>query len=233
MSNEKQSRDTSNAEIAAQSDENDEGPATNVRGRFEDLPARLREKLSSRREFLSDTAKVGTGAVVLSTAGGVATAQSDEDDTSGDEQGTSQEDSQVDEPESFNAEVLAPHATFPQDVGAAFGVSFEDGTEDSVFVEEPSTILMLKLTWEPGGNTGWHTHPGPVVVNLVEGEVTIVHEEDCSEEMYSGGDAFVDTGKHIEVARNPSESDQAVAYALFFGVPDGEPPTQWVEPRDC
>lgn len=229
MTNEYQSPDESNT--VAEIEERDGKSATKVPERFEELPAGLREKLRSRREFLSDTAKVGTGAAVLSAAGGgVATAQTeDEDDSSADEQA----ETQVDEPEDFNAEVLAPHATFPQDVGAAFGVSFEDGTEDSVFIEEPSTILMLKLTWEPRGSTGWHTHPGPVVVNLVQGEVTIVHEEDCSEEMYSGGDAFVDTGHHIEVARNPSDSDRAVAYALFFGVPDGEPPTEWVEPRDC
>jgi hypothetical protein len=29
-----------------------------------------------------------------------------------------------------------------------------------------------------------------------------------------------------------TEADQAVAYALFFGVPDGESPTD-VEPLDC
>ncbi|MEA5387083.1 cupin domain-containing protein [Haloarculaceae archaeon H-GB2-1] len=105
--------------------------------------------------------------------------------------------------------------------------------EESVFIQDSSTIVIAELTWEPGGSTGWHSHPGPVVVNLVEGELTITIDEGCSSETYSAGDAFVDTGKHIEVARNPSESEQTVGYALFFRVPDGESPTEWVEPRDC
>lgn len=50
-------------------------------GRFEELTARLREQLSSRREFLADSAKVGGGALALSAAGGgVAAAKDDEKD---------------------------------------------------------------------------------------------------------------------------------------------------------
>jgi PhzF family phenazine biosynthesis protein len=48
------------------------------------------------------------------------------------------------------------------------------------------------------------------------------------------GEAFVDPGQgNVHIASNPSTTADAVAYATFLGVPDGEPATVWVAPVDC
>lgn len=176
----------------------------------------------SRRQLLALSAALGVG-----TVGGVPMASA----------GTSQEgdddDMQTDEPEGFEAEVLAPHAPFPDGVAAAFAINVGEDDEEVVVQRDASTVIFARLTWEPGGTTGWHTHPGPVVVNVLEGQLEIVHAEDCSTQTYNGGDAFVDPGTHLEEARNPSDTDQTVVYATFLGVPDGESPTNWVQEQDC
>ncbi|QIO21262.1 cupin domain-containing protein [Haloarcula sp. JP-L23] len=182
-----------------------------------------------RRDFLSDSAKLGAGALALSSASGVAAAQADDGQTDDGQTG----DGQVDQPEGLSVEVLAPHATFTDDVGMALGVTFEQGGDEAAFVRDASTIVLARVTLEPGGTTGWHTHPGPVVVNLAEGEIEVVFSHTCTTHTYAAGEAFVDPGGHEEVARNPSDTQRAVAYALFLAVPDGESPTTHVEPQDC
>ncbi|WP_254272828.1 cupin domain-containing protein [Haloarcula marina] len=179
-----------------------------------------------RRDFLSDSAKLGVGALALSSTGGsgVAAAQAEDGQT---------DDGQVDQPEGASVEVLAPHATFTDEVGLSLGVTFEQGGEEAAFVRDASTVVLARVTLEPGGTTGWHTHPGPVVVNVIEGQLEIVFAHTCITHTYEAGNAFVDPGGHAEIATNPSDSQQTVAYALFFGVPDGESPTTHVEPQDC
>lgn len=208
------------------------------------------EKSPRRRDIL----RAGAGAGLLGITGltaGSATAQEETTTETETETGTPQ----VDSPEGFNAEVLAPHATFADDVAVEFRVTYPDGTEDGtptpeetttpegtpapddaddvVTLRDASTVLFAQLTWEPEGTTGWHTHPGPVIVNIVEGELEIVTAEDCTSRTYTAGEAFLDPGTHIEVANNPSDTERTVAYVTFLGVPDGGTPTEWAEPQDC
>ncbi|MDS0475377.1 cupin domain-containing protein [Natrinema sp. 1APR25-10V2] len=152
---------------------------------------------------------------------------------SGAEDEAAAEESDVDEPEGFSAEVLAPHATFPDEVAASFGIDFERDGEETVSLSDASNVVVAKFTVEPGGTSGWHAHPGPVIVNVAEGEAEITFSDDCVTHTYTAGEAFIDSGNHAEKATNPSETERAVLLATFIGVPDGEPPTEWVEPPDC
>lgn len=177
----------------------------------------------SRRRLLATAAGLGIGSfggVPMTSA--AATQEGDDGD-----------EAQEDEPEGFAAEVLAPHAPFIDGVAAAFAINVGEDDEEVVVKRDASTVLFAKVMWEPEGTSGWHTHPGPVIVNVTEGQIEIVHAEDCSTQTYSCGDAFLDPGTHIEEARNPSDTDPAVAYAAFLGVPEGESPTNWVQPQDC
>jgi hypothetical protein len=36
----------------------------------------------------------------------------------------------------------------------------------------PTDIVVRQHLYSPGSSTGWHTHPGPVFITVVEGEVT-------------------------------------------------------------
>src|SRR4051794_5746244 len=40
--------------------------------------------------------------------------------------------------------------------------------------KEPTDVRMQKIVFAPGGRTGWHHHPGIVLVAVESGQVTIV-----------------------------------------------------------
>lgn len=143
---------------------------------------------------------------------------------------------EVDQPSGFAAEILAPHSAFPDEVRAGFRLRYDDGggTVVSNLPRDAGTVVQARVTWQPGGTSGWHTHPGPVVVTVTEGEVEVTNARDCETRTYEAGEAFLDPGQgNVHIATNPDDSDDAVAYATFFGVPDGEPATAWVKPVDC
>jgi len=54
-----------------------------------------------------------------------------------------------------------------------------------------------------GGSTGWHTHPGPVFINVIQGQVTFYEADDptCTPHVVSAGQGYVDTG-HGHLGRN-------------------------------
>jgi quercetin dioxygenase-like cupin family protein len=83
------------------------------------------------------------------------------------------------------------------------------------------------------GSTGWHSHPGPVVVVIKSGTMTF-YEEDCTIRTYQAGDAFVDQGGgHVHLARNEG-TQPLVLWATYFGVSPGGPfRTNAPQPAGC
>ena len=81
-------------------------------------------------------------------------------------------------------------------------------------------VRYLKIA--PGGNTGWHSHPGIVFVLIQSGTLTLYHD-DLVPEVYPAGTGFVESpgdGAHIAV----NEGDTTLELAVFFLVPQGAPP---------
>lgn len=166
--------------------------------------------------------KAGVTAAGAFAVSGSASAADDTDD----------ETSDVDEPDGFEVTVLGEHAPFTDDVAATFELTYADGETDEptvVELEDASTVVVAEATWEAGARSGWHRHPGMSVVHMVEGEIEHTMEDDCVPRTYAAGDAWIDPGR---VHKADSE-DGAFAYVTFLGIPDDEPPTEWVEPVDC
>ncbi len=61
-----------------------------------------------------------------------------------------------------------------------------------------SDLYVQSNVWTPGGSTGWHTHPGPSLVIVTAGTLTVYEGDDpsCSPHVYSatGTNSFVDVG---------------------------------------
>ena len=55
-------------------------------------------------------------------------------------------------------------------------------------------FTITHLTFAPGGTTGWHVHPGPVLVIVTTGSVTKYSADDCTAQAYTAGQAFVENG---------------------------------------
>jgi quercetin dioxygenase-like cupin family protein len=60
-------------------------------------------------------------------------------------------------------------------------------------VRGDSDLYITKHTFQPGGQTGWHSHPGPSLITVIEGTLTIYHD-DCTSETFTAGQSFTDLG---------------------------------------
>lgn len=83
-------------------------------------------------------------------------------------------------------------------------------------------FATLQITLAPGGSSGWHHHPGVVLVSVVSGSVRF-YDTDCTYQTYDAGDAFVEASDQAGLAKNIGSVDAAL-YATFI-VPTSTAPT--------
>jgi quercetin dioxygenase-like cupin family protein len=92
--------------------------------------------------------------------------------------------------------------------------------------KDPVDVRFQEINIEPGGRSGWHHHPGVVIVAVKEGTVTFVDGADCSATTYGAGSpngsAFIEAGDAPGEARNMSTDQPAKVYATFVA-PDEDP----------
>jgi hypothetical protein len=57
-------------------------------------------------------------------------------------------------------------------------------------------VVTQSISIAPGGTTGWHGHPGPVLVTVKSGALTVVYADDptCEGTTYTAGKSFIDFG---------------------------------------
>jgi quercetin dioxygenase-like cupin family protein len=60
-------------------------------------------------------------------------------------------------------------------------------------VRGDSDLYVNQLTFAPGAQAGWHTHPGPSLVTVTEGTLNVYHD-DCTFETFTAGQSFTDIG---------------------------------------
>ena len=123
------------------------------------------------------------------------------------------------EPPPIAAEPLTPRSVFPDEIDMKFKLKLHGGRTVVINVDDPSRTVVVRYTVQPGAQFPWHSHRGPVIVNLVSGSLTYIPADTCDERTYSGGQAFVDPGHgHVHSAFNPG-SVPTVFVATFFESP--------------
>ena len=76
----------------------------------------------------------------------------------------------------------------------------------------PMDVVVRRHSYAPGGYTGWHSHPGPVLITVTKGELTFYDNAggDCEKVVLRAGQTFqpgyVDSGRGHFV-RNESGQD--------------------------
>ncbi|MDQ6829063.1 MAG: cupin domain-containing protein [Gemmatimonadota bacterium] len=91
--------------------------------------------------------------------------------------------------------------------------------EFSVQAKRPVDIVVRTHDYAPGSSTGWHTHPGPVFITVLEGKVTFYEFDDptCTPKIVSKGEGYVDTGRG-HIGRNESEAPAKDVTVIFAPV---------------
>lgn len=130
-------------------------------------------------------------------------------------------------------EPLTGRAAFVDDIDLKFKIS-HDGSETTVVnATDPSQTVVVRYTVQPGAQFPWHTHAGPVVVNVASGALTYIDGGDCGEHTYTAGQAFVDAGHgDVHSAINPTNAP-TVLIATFFEAPASGPLLIVTDPVDC
>lgn len=142
------------------------------------------------------------------------------------------------------AEPITQRAKFTDDVGIEIRSDIEGRDEEIVdLVADASTFVVAEFVLEPGQKFPWHTHPGPVLINIAEADddaFVFTFGEDCRERSYSAGEALIDPGgqdvatdsSNVHTARNDGDSDIRVV-AVILGADAEEPLTIPVEPDEA
>lgn len=116
------------------------------------------------------------------------------------------------------------------------GTVLASGTSDGKLkIKAPpgrTDVVVRTVTGEAGGSTGWHNHPGELIVVVKSGSLTRTLD-DCSVEQYSAGQVFVEPAghRHRHIGRNLG-SEPVVLYVTYL-LPAGAPLSVDEEPPEC
>jgi quercetin dioxygenase-like cupin family protein len=100
--------------------------------------------------------------------------------------------------------------------------SDKDDTWDAkLMTKDNSDIYVTRNSIAVGGQSGWHSHPGPSLITVTVGTIKAYESNDpaCSPTTYQAGEGFVDYGDHAHLIRN--ESGAAAETVAVQFVPTG------------
>jgi hypothetical protein len=139
--------------------------------------------------------------------------------------------------------VLAPEAVASPPSGFTATVLVKADLDRTVHVNSddvklktktPTDVMVQEIVQAPGGSSGWHHHPGIVIVAVKSGSVS-VWDSDCNRTTYGPG--LPDGAVFVEGGDEPGQvtsSGGATLYATFVA-PSAEPPVFRIEddPPPC
>ncbi len=91
-------------------------------------------------------------------------------------------------------------------------------------VRGDSDVYVIQNTFPPGAHSGWHTHPGPSLITVTSGALTVYEASDptCTPIIYTAGQSFTDIGcGDVHLIRNEGSVNAATVVVQI--VPAGEP----------
>jgi hypothetical protein len=99
----------------------------------------------------------------------------------------------------------------------------------TTFVKVPLGLLgdlyFVQNTFAPGGQTGWHTHPGRAFVIVTQGQITAYDGDDptCTPRVYTAGQGFIDpvSNGHVHLLWN--RTDQVAKTVSVQLIASGQP----------
>lgn len=100
-------------------------------------------------------------------------------------------------------------AQAPADLHSYAASEAADGTKWHLQLKTegaPSDFVVQDVALAPGGFSGWHSHPGPVLITVKEGTASW-YDSDCVLHTYTAGMAFIEDGGAVHNVRNESAAE--------------------------
>src|SRR6267142_3687582 len=96
-------------------------------------------------------------------------------------------------------------------VGDSWMVNLEDRGQSEFYFQD--------LVVGPGGYTGWHSHPGLLLITVKEGSLEF-YDKECAKHTYGAGQSFTEGAEpHAAMNRGTGNARLLVAYIVKKGEP--------------
>ncbi len=121
-----------------------------------------------------------------------------------------------------SSSTLLGRATFGDPGDETFKVKRITGDWQVEVKAKPAVdIAVQSIVFQPGGQSGWHRHPGPVFIQVVSGTMTFYASDDptCTPIVRTAGQGYLDAGEHAHIARN--EATQPAQNVVTYFAPPG------------
>ena len=120
----------------------------------------------------------------------------------------------------FVVPALATPASMLTNVPLARGTNVSNGT---IPLQVGADVAMAQITVDPGGSSGWHSHPGGAIIVVKQGSLTVYSPvgRKCETTTYSAGQAFIERPGEVDDVLNTSTTPY-VLLVTFPRVPQGD-----------
>jgi quercetin dioxygenase-like cupin family protein len=107
-------------------------------------------------------------------------------------------------------------------VPLARGTNASNGT---IPLQVGTDVAMVQITVDPGGSSGWHSHPGGAIVVVKQGSLTVYRSigSQCEIATYGAQQAFVERPGEVDQVINTGTIPY-ILFVTFPHVPQGDSP---------
>jgi quercetin dioxygenase-like cupin family protein len=126
-------------------------------------------------------------------------------------------------------------ATPPSGLSQVVLARGNDISEGTIPLQLGTDIVMVQLTVDPGGSSGWHSHPGGAIIVVKQGTLT-VHKaigSQCVVETHSAGDAFIERPGEVDQVTNNATIPYILLVTFPRVPPGGSPRIDQPDPGTC
>ena len=96
----------------------------------------------------------------------------------------------------------------------------DDDWRAELYTSGPSDFIVQDVVYAPGGHTGWHSHPGILLISVVSGSIEW-YDSRCRKHVYNAGDSLTESTQ-THYVRNVDTVNNAhfmVTYVIAHGQP--------------
>jgi quercetin dioxygenase-like cupin family protein len=117
-------------------------------------------------------------------------------------------------------EEIMQHVRVP--IPEVVGANSEDKEDEwiaKLYTSGPSTFQVVDVTLTPSGHTGWHSHPGILLISVISGSIEWYNSQ-CMKHVYNAGDSLTESTE-IHDVRNVGTVNAhfMVTYVIAKGQP--------------
>jgi quercetin dioxygenase-like cupin family protein len=113
----------------------------------------------------------------------------------------------------LGASQITQQRTFPPSAPARYDAAFS--------IDGPFTVIQMEAIFEPGETVPVHSHSGPELFAVLEGELTLRLDDEGTETVYTTGQASSVPGGVFFQLRN--DSDAPTRFLATLMIPEGQP----------